>query len=298
VDAQVSSGVDPKLYAVSIVSALLQILLAEGLLPRAISLPEGLDPDEFVQKYGADRLRQEVKDAPDLFLKLLDQRKKEMGVQPSHKIQLLDEITPLVRIVKDQRLRDLYVKEIATRFSFEEGWLQKVVSGIADKPRVQTTHMPQGQAETAKAKTVPPKAEAIILNMVLFRESFLQKALAARVQELLSDDKIRDLFTEIGNLYGQRPNDFDKFTSILISKYDESAVFTRHLNPNEYNLTEEQAEKLFTDCIERLRSDHFRGQAKRIASDIKAGQGLEKLEQFVNMVNAAKEKKSNSGSQD
>ena len=92
---------------------------------------------------------------------------------------------------------------------------------------------------------------------------------------------------EIVNLYGHDTNAFATLTSQLISKVenqDDKKLFTMHLHPKNFGLSDEQGDKLFTDCLTRLRSQNLKGQAKALLSDLRAERGPEKLEQFVNVV--------------
>ncbi|MGE3974117.1 MAG: DNA primase [Bdellovibrionales bacterium] len=288
----------------------LPILLAEGMYPKSILLPNKMDPDDFVHspEHGAERLRQLAKEAPDLFLSFFEERKKAFGTEPSAKVRVLDELGPILKSMKDLRLRDLYVSEMAKRFAVDRNWIQQIVGGgAASREKLAPNFMPRNQNSPMKkslAKSVPPKEELLLLNLSLWKEKFLKEVINLQVIEMLSNERVKHFMEEIVNLYGHDTNAFATLTSTLISKGESQAdvnssdpqvaqqqkdskedvkLFTLHLNPKEFSLTDEQGDKLFADCLIRLRERHFKGQAKALLGDLKAQKDPEKLEQFVNM---------------
>ena len=89
-------------------------LLAQGIAVQVITLPEGEDPDTFVQSRGADALRAQLADAADVFerkVQLLeragwfgDLRKKRRAI---------DRLLPTIGATSDPLTRDLYVNRLS-----------------------------------------------------------------------------------------------------------------------------------------------------------------------------------------
>lgn len=103
----------------------LPILLAADLHPKGLTLPDGLDPDDYVKKYGAEALKAELEKAPDLFVMILTRWLENYRAEPSQKVQLADRLKPLFGAVPDTRLRDIYVNEAATRLQVSDSWLRE-----------------------------------------------------------------------------------------------------------------------------------------------------------------------------
>lgn len=272
----------------------LPILLAEGLYPKAITLPGSMDPDDFIHREadGAERLKGLAKSAPDMFFQFFDEKKRSFGSEPSAKVRVLDEVGPILKSMKDLRLRDLYISEIAKRFAVDRGWVLKTVVGEThSREKFAPNSVPKNPVsprKTAIARTVPPpREEVLLLNLSLWKEKFLKEVINHRVVQLLSNERVKHFMEEIVNLYGHDTNAFATLTSQLISKEEnpeDKKLFTMHLHPKEFGLSDEQGDKLFTDCLTRLRAQNLKGQAKALLSDLRAERGPEKLEQFVNVV--------------
>ncbi|WP_027825620.1 DNA primase [Lactobacillus psittaci] len=79
-----------------------------------VSLPENLDPDEYVKKYGVQRYQDEVKGAitpTDFFLKRLEQ--KYNLANDREKLAYLDEAIKVIAPLSDPVEKDLYIAKLA-----------------------------------------------------------------------------------------------------------------------------------------------------------------------------------------
>jgi DNA primase len=92
----------------------LGILLAAGFWVYGISLPEGLDPDDFVIKYGGSALSSALEKAPDLLQHWVQsQLPAKHRLSPTEKSQWLTRLQPLLHSIPDSRLRQLYLEEFS-----------------------------------------------------------------------------------------------------------------------------------------------------------------------------------------
>lgn len=80
------------------------LFLANGFFAKDLSLPEGLDPDEFVQKEGAEKFYQLCASAPRQVTKLLKEIAQRGPLSESDVTQTLTELTPL--LIASRRLPD------------------------------------------------------------------------------------------------------------------------------------------------------------------------------------------------
>ncbi len=116
----------------------LDMALAEGLNVRLVLLPDGEDPDSFIQKNGAaffkDYISQNKQDVIEFRLKI---GVTESGNDPLKKSQLVNEIAETIsRINKAEHftLQQYYIKESATRLDIdEEGMINLVNKFIRER---------------------------------------------------------------------------------------------------------------------------------------------------------------------
>jgi DNA primase len=85
-------------------------LLAEGATVRVVTLPDGDDPDSFVQKHGAEALERQLRDAIDVFerkVQLLE--RGGWFADLTRRRAAIDRLLPTIRVTRDPVMRDLYL---------------------------------------------------------------------------------------------------------------------------------------------------------------------------------------------
>ncbi|MEW6057985.1 MAG: DNA primase [Bdellovibrionota bacterium] len=94
----------------------MEVFLNEDLVVRGVSLPDGLDPDEFVQERGVDELKALIKNAPYL----LDQRILELasqaGAHSEERARAVDQVLPWVAKISSDTARLVRLQELAGLF--------------------------------------------------------------------------------------------------------------------------------------------------------------------------------------
>lgn len=80
------------------------MFLSTGFFAKDLSLPEELDPDEFVQKYGSEKFYQLCSAAPRQVTKLLKEIAQRGALSESEVAQTLSDLTPL--LIASRRLPD------------------------------------------------------------------------------------------------------------------------------------------------------------------------------------------------
>ncbi|MEQ1875734.1 MAG: DNA primase [Bdellovibrionia bacterium] len=266
----------------------LPILLKAELLPRGFALPDGLDPDEYVQREGGEKLKAETQASPDLFVSFVSRLSKKLGGRSTDKVRFMEIVKPVLTQMPDSPLRDLYLEELATRLGVRADWVKKSLAGKGpiQAPFVPTVK-PQVPNKTDKVLSPivpPPNDEKLLLGLALAREDLLQEIISSHVEVELAHSLIRDLMSKIVQRYGQRPSDFDKLASILSSEIDDPSWLTQHLDPKLSELTEDQGTQLVRDCIQKVKQRFLKSQARAIINDLKTEQDPKKLEQFVNII--------------
>lgn len=106
----------------------LPILLATDIYPKGLILPDNMDPDDFVKARGAIALKSLIEKAPDLFSLVLKNWMVGYRGEASQKVQLVDKVQPVLIAVKDKRLRDLYMDELARQLGVPLNWLKEALN--------------------------------------------------------------------------------------------------------------------------------------------------------------------------
>lgn len=278
----------------------LPILLSEGLHARGLFLPEELDPDEYVAKYGVAELRKLLSGAPDLFELVSTQAWLKNKGKPSSIVELIDEFTPVLVAASDPRVRSLYIDGFANMLNINRGLVEQSVKRAlsgAPKPAMLAKPAPKPLTETAPAaqetQTDPPqidlnkapRAELELLNVILMKEVYLKEALEADVVDKFAHPGTKQVFTRIAEVYRQMPSKFDTLSSLLAGEVKPVESITLHLSELFSGLGADGATKLVRDCIKRIKEKHFLMKSKELGSTLRAGPAnpSDQLEQIMNI---------------
>lgn len=216
----------------------LPILLSQGLYPRGLILPSEQDPDDFVKAHGAQTLQGEIEKSRDLFRIVLEQWMMTYKGEAQQKVQLADRAQPLFDLMADDRLKKLYIQEMAAQMQVAIPWLVEAFGG-----RAKLLKKPQEMGEkhlrdVSAAKVMPENSlekseielktashlEKILLSLSIKSRANFQIFLDSKAENFVTHSGILSVFKIAEDLYRQVPEKFDKLLSLLVTKVDQPEV--------------------------------------------------------------------------
>jgi DNA primase len=269
-------------------------LFSQGLCPLAVFLPESLDPDDYVKKYGVENLQAQIDKAQELFILIINDWLKDFKFTTNEKLMFMQKVTPLLSAISDRGLKDLYVKEVAKRLSVEEKWVVRELNQEGPRKIVR----PEAPKTAAPTLTVDPnepaqwtlkgsqKDELYLLGIALNSPELLTKVIEAGVTTKVSSEAVKKLLTLVMERYGQNPSDFDKLAPLVVSRIKDPEELTGLFKFWSLDGAEDEALKTTLSCIKRIEARHLRRQSEIIAGQLQNGasdESMEKLEQIMNM---------------
>ncbi len=96
------------------------LFLNEGVSAKVLVLPQGEDPDSFVNRCGADEFRELLKGAVPIFDFYLDQAVAHMDASVDGRIKLLSEVLPIFMDVESGATRLLYAHRLSEKAGINE----------------------------------------------------------------------------------------------------------------------------------------------------------------------------------
>ncbi|HJU64610.1 MAG TPA: DNA primase [Gemmatimonadaceae bacterium] len=129
-------------------------LLRQGFAVQVVTLPEGEDPDSFVDKHGADKLREQLASSIDVFerkVQLLERAGWFSVLQK--KRRALDRLLPTIRATTDPLTRDLYV----ARASEASGVTKELLQREADEGSERDARVARTRPAAAAAPVERPR---------------------------------------------------------------------------------------------------------------------------------------------
>ena len=83
-------------------------------------LPEGHDPDSYLQAYGVDAFRRLAQGAPGIITFVMEQAVLRHGLRTEGKIRIVAELQDYLAAINDRVAQALYVKQLAERIGLDE----------------------------------------------------------------------------------------------------------------------------------------------------------------------------------
>lgn len=140
----------------------LDMALSQSFTVKLVLLPEGEDPDSFIQKSGSARFHEYVKEhKQDIISFRLEVGMRDAGDDPVKKSKLVNEIAESVSLInkaEDFALQDHYIREAARRLQVDETKLVNLVNKYI-RDRAEQERKQQSRRQDAQQQELPDAPE-------------------------------------------------------------------------------------------------------------------------------------------
>ncbi|MBV8551179.1 MAG: DNA primase [Acidobacteriaceae bacterium] len=149
-------------------------LLAEGLRVKVLEIPGGLDPDEYIQKNGADAYRKLLANAGSYFHWLADRARSKFDVQSAEgRVDAFKFIAPVIEQVHDRMERSAIASEMAEYLKVDRSIVAETFRKQAplnqprpQKPRDMNSALAPNEKLLVSCMLVSPDARAAIQHFL------------------------------------------------------------------------------------------------------------------------------------
>jgi DNA primase len=231
------------------------VLLRQGMKVHVVTLPDGDDPDTFVQKHGRDQLETQLSQAIDVFERKIqilqrggwfsDLRRKRVA---------LDRLFPTIRAASDPISRGLYIARAAEIVGVREDVLLRELrdgrakggrSDDRDAERNAPAARVRQQERRRASGSAGAAAERELVRLALHRRQFVE-GLAERI----GPDSFRDpLLSQIFSGLIAAPE--GSVESLVMTLDDDAVALVNQLSENGGGL--EIPARIIEDCVSVLR---------------------------------------------
>ena len=242
--------------------------LKEGRLARFLFLPEGQDPDSYINENGQQAFEQIVSDASTLTEYLFDSLLSECNIKTLEgRSQFLDRLRPYFGQIPLQSLKDQILAEVEARLGQKiDGRMLRLLG--ADKP-------PPAQSPKLPEQHWTPTRLAI--NLLLKKPAL---AIGTGNHHELADSDIPgvDILLKLLDRIHEEPeistqNLLDRFKG---EDHENHLYKLAAMEPPIEN--EDSLEKMFGDCLQQLEKQYIDHRQKQLISRAQAGETLSEEE--------------------
>jgi len=227
--------------------------LAEGLSSKVLILPEGEDPDSFVNSHGLESFRKLLDSAVPMFDFFIDLNLYQEGDRIEHKVNALKEILPVLAELESEAQRSLYTRRVAEKAGVSESAIIKELQQwLRSKTQKDTIYAHKEKEPPSDALT---SDEASLLNILIHYPAAIHRLMKQDYKVLISNHAVFKIFEVAHSIFEQ--NGGTAATDILERLNDESIKEKFRegmLKPSIFQGDEiGQAVKEFEDRIQKIK---------------------------------------------
>jgi hypothetical protein len=184
-------------------------------------------------------------------------------------VAILNTVGPILERVRDQRLRILYLQEVADRLAVGLPWLEQQIKAT----KAQVTENIGKNANSKESEKIP-REEVILVRFMLQNRKYLELVRASGILDKFASRDAQMMAQRIIERYCQNPNDFDKLAASLIIQDQAGAntattqLLSGHIGA-EVVMDEANESQLIKDCIARVKERDFKIKSKQILNALK-----------------------------
>jgi DNA primase len=183
-------------------------LLRQQMSVLVVTLPEGEDPDSFVDKYGGEKLNEQLSGAVDIFERKLNELQRNGYFADLHRKRVaIDKLLPTLRATADSVTREIYIARASEVSGVSREVLEREVSQMS--PRVSGSHSARPPAppppedsmvverrttERRRAPKPAPGIERSLVRILLHDRSHVEQVAEHIGPEELRDPALRDIY--------------------------------------------------------------------------------------------------------
>ena len=220
------------------------LLLAQGVSVRVVTLPDGEDPDTFVDSHGRAALEMQIDAAVDVFDRKVQILERQGWFADLHKRRrAIDRLLPTIRATADLVTRDMYIARASEASGVDRNVLSREAAGAGGRssstrapssspPAEQQEQMRMGDRRMAERRSAsesrPPKSgpseERYLLRVILAHPAYLEMAAEAEVGPAnFEDGRYREIFETLSKVGADASPEavVRELSSDAVAAYDE-----------------------------------------------------------------------------
>jgi DNA primase len=188
---------------------------------RILVLPEGHDPDSFMNRYGAEAFNRLAQSAPGIISFMIDSAVARHGLSTEGKIRVVSDLQAPLIAVNDSVARALYVKQLAEHVGLAEAVILERLNEHAGRTGQRPAGVPVGAARRAATPaTGDERFEQRIIAMMLQFPEILPEVMDRGILGYFTNDRMKSLGESIVSRWRGSPES----VAGLLERVEDTAI--------------------------------------------------------------------------
>ena len=177
----------------------LPLFLNEGLTASVMVLPEGDDPDTFINSNGLDAFLNLLEKSVSMFDFYVEAKQQEMASGVTGQIELLNEIIPIMSQITSDLQRSLYIKHLCEKCGISEAIIHDELARQNKTGPVKGSNRDLGTR--IKGSRVKNLKEYALMNLLVHFPETAARILQEDFRFLISDGIVVKIFNKLAEIY-------------------------------------------------------------------------------------------------
>ena len=255
----------------------LDILRDAGLNVRVVSLPEGLDPDEIIKKYGVDKLKSEIANAlpiTDFRLKVCEQ-KYNLGVA-SEKQNYIKEAINIIASIEFESEKEPYLEIIKQKTNVPIDVLRRDAKIVGTKKEDKNEEKVLTFREDGNIK-----ATKFVLAALLHKKPYAKPS--SIIEEGLASPELKKLYATLKQSLLENK---EFHITMLFDMFDvENSQTIKDLINYDFSKDKLDEEKYFVECLWTLKEQTLKTKQQELTNQYKEEKDLTKRREIAEKLN-------------
>lgn len=193
----------------------IEILRNIGIVPKIVVIPDNMDPDEYVDKFGKDKFDALLQDAVSAFDFTVSFYKHDLDINRRDDfIEFIRRVSGLIKTIPSKVEQSIYVEDISKKYNIDKNLLMEELS--------KNNEVFVANAYDVKSYTIPKASNKfikILISYIITDKVFAVEAEKLNVLDYINNQSYADLIERIFKEYEKKEKiDVDEFTKSLINE--------------------------------------------------------------------------------
>lgn len=204
-----NAGVNATLRAIDVLNSV-------DVSPKVLHLPEGLDPDDYIKKYGAFSFEALIKNGENAVEYRLNYEKSNYNLKtPDGLTMYINRALTIISKIKNPIERDIYTEKLSRDYSISKDALNLQLSSVLNYNKPRTDFKKIEKFKKGEGRT---RAEEQLISYALKDKAVYDLINSSLTSIDFSDIKVRILFEKLDELYKLDNYSYNKVLNVLLEQ--------------------------------------------------------------------------------